>query len=96
MGSEIERVQKKLIARNNPSTKKKEVSDLDRYLIFCFTVIVLYTITGIIFQWITEMELSTALTVGVYGFFGGEITLLAMIKKLKLKRGDDYHERNSF
>ena len=96
MGSEIERVQKKLIARNNPSTKKKEVSDLDRYLIFCFTVIVLYTITGIIFQWITEMELSTALTVGVYGFFGGEITLLATIKKLKLKRGDDYHERDNF
>ena len=86
MKSELEKIQDKLIERNNP--KPKKVSDLDKYLIFCFVVIILYTITAIIFQWLTEIELSTSLTVGVYGFFGGEITLLAMIKRLKLKRGD--------
>lgn len=68
--------------------KKKKLSDIDKYLIFSFTVILLYTIVGIVFQWITGIELSTSLTVGVYGFFGGEITLLAMIKRLKLKKGD--------
>ena len=69
--------------------KHKKMSALDKYLIFCFAVILVYTIVGIIFQWVTEIELSTSLTVGVYGFFGGEITLLAMIKRLKLKRGDE-------
>ena len=67
----------------------KKMSALDKYLIFCFTVILLYTTVGIVFQWVTGIELSTSLTVGVYGFFGGEITLLAMIKRLKLKRGDE-------
>ena len=69
-------------------TKKKK-SDLDKYLIFCFSVIIIYTIIGIVFQWVTGIELSTSLTIGVYGFFGGEITLLAMIKRLKLKKGDN-------
>ena len=69
--------------------EKKKMSTLDKYLIFCFTVIIIYTIVGIVFQWITTIELSTSLTLGVYGFFGGEITLLAMIKRLKLKRGDE-------
>lgn len=91
MKSEIEKIQEKLIERN--STKSKKKSDLDKYLIFCFVVIILYTVTAIIFQWLTSFELSTSLTVGVYGFFGGEITLLAMIKRLKLKKGDTDNER---
>lgn len=70
-------------------TEKKKISTLDKYLIFCFTVIIIYTVVGIVFQWTTGIELSTSLTLGVYGFFGGEITLLAMIKRLKLKRGDE-------
>ena len=90
MKSELEKLQDKLIERNSP--KPKKTSDLDKYLIFCFVVIILYTVTAIIFQWLTEIELSTSLTVGVYGFFGGEITLLAMIKRLKLKRGDSDNE----
>lgn len=66
----------------------KKMPTLDKYLIFCFTVILIYTVVGIVFQWVTSIELSTSLTLGVYGFFGGEITLLAMIKRLKLKGGD--------
>ena len=94
MKSEMEVLQEMLIERNSKAKKdKKKTSDLDKYLIFCFVVIILYTVTAIIFQWLTEIELSTSLTVGVYGFFGGEITLLAMIKRLKLKRGDTDDER---
>ena len=85
---DLRRLQNKLKERNNP--KKKKLSDIDKYLIFSFAVIILYTVTAIIFQWVTDMELSTSLTVGVYGFFGGEITLLAMIKRLKLKKEDNY------
>ena len=84
--TEIEQLQDKLIKRYVDKKQKKALSTLDKYLIFCFTVIILYTIVGIVFQWITGAELSSSLTVGVYGFFGGEITLLAMIKRLKLKR----------
>ncbi len=88
MGNELEKLQKKLIKRNSPPEPKR-MSDIDKYLIFCFVVITLYTVTAIIFQWLTTIELSTSLTVGVYGFFGGEITLLAMIKRLKLKKEDN-------
>lgn len=66
--------------------KRKQLPDLDKYLILCLSVVIIYTIVGIVFQWITGQELSPALTAGVYGFFGGEITLLAMIKRLKLRR----------
>lgn len=89
---DLKRIQDKLKKRNESSKKKKKISDLDKYLVFCFVVIILYTVTAIIFQWVTDMELSTSLTVGVYGFFGGEITLLAMIKRLKLKKEDNYEQ----
>lgn len=88
---DMERIQQKLIKRNGTKPSKHK-SDLDKYLIFCFVVIILYTVTAIIFQWLTSFELSTSLTVGVYGFFGGEITLLAMIKRLKLKKEDNYEQ----
>lgn len=87
---EMRKIQEKLLKRNGKESSSKRKSDLDKYLIFCFVVIILYTVTAIIFQWLTDMELSTSLTVGVYGFFGGEITLLAMIKRLKLKKETNY------
>lgn len=80
---------KKLTGIEQLKKQNKKMSTLDKYLIFCFTVILIYTVVGIVFQWVTSIELSTSLTLGVYGFFGGEITLLAMIKRLKLKRGDE-------
>ena len=80
---------RKLTGIEQLQKQNKKMSTLDKYLIFCFTVILIYTVVGIVFQWVTSIELSTSLTLGVYGFFGGEITLLAMIKRLKLKRGDE-------
>lgn len=82
-------MRKKLTGIEQLQKQNKKMSTLDKYLILCFTVILIYTVVGIVFQWITGVELSTSLTVGVYGFWGGEITLLAMIKRLKLKRGDE-------
>lgn len=79
---------KRLTGIEQLKKKSQKLPTLDKYLIFCFTVILIYTVVGIVFQWVTGIELSTSLTLGVYGFFGGEITLLAMIKRLKLKRGD--------
>lgn len=63
----------------------KNVNKIDRYLRFSIAIIVIYTIIAIIFQTFTRMELSTALTGGVYGFFGTEIGACAFVKIFKDK-----------
>lgn len=67
--------------------KNKKLSDLDKYVRLCLSSIIIYTIVAVIIQTFTEQELSTTLTTCFFAFFGGEVFLLAMIKKLKLKEG---------
>ena len=67
----------------------KKMKDLDKYVVFCFTNIIIFTITAIVVQVTTSMELSSTLITCFYGVFGGELLVLAMIKKLKLKKGGD-------
>ena len=67
--------------------QKRKIPALDKYVVFSFVCLILFTITEIIVQAITGME-QTALITGFYGCFGGELLLLAMIKRLKLRRGD--------
>lgn len=66
---------------------KKKLPDLDKYLIFSFTVLILYTFAEFITSTITGVS-HDALTVALFGAFGGETLLCAIIKKHKLKRGD--------
>ena len=66
--------------------KIKKLSALDKYCIFSFSVMIIYTITELIISSITEITHDT-LTTCLYGAFGGELLLCAMIKRLKLKRG---------
>ena len=73
---------------------KHKPKDLDRYVKLCLMVLILYTIVGIVVQIITSQEVSPTLTTCVYGSFGGELFLLAMIKKLKIKRGDSNDGNN--
>ena len=67
--------------------KKKKLSDLDKYVRLCLSSIIIYTIVAVIIQTLTEQELSSTLTTCFFAFFGGEVFLLAMIKKLKIKEG---------
>lgn len=65
--------------------KNKKISALDKYIIFSFTCIIIYTITE---HWLL---IKTGLTLDLltslfYGVFGGEILVCALIKKLKLKQ----------
>lgn len=60
--------------------KEKKANKLDKYLRFSISVIVVYTLVAIVFQYITGIELSTTLTTGVYGFFGTEIGACAFVK----------------
>lgn len=71
--------------------KKKKLPDLDKYIIFSFVVMLLYTIAEFIVSSITGISHDT-LTTCLYGAFGGELLLCALIKRLKLRRegNNDY------
>ena len=71
--------------------QNKKIKDLDKYVVFCFANIIIFTITDIVVQVTTGMELSSTLITCFYSVFGGELLMLAMIKKLKLKKGEDGH-----
>lgn len=67
--------------------KKKKLSGLDKYIIFSFACIIIYTITEHILL-IKTGETLDILTTLFYGVFGGEIFTCALIKKLKLKQNE--------
>ena len=83
--NDLERLQKKLIKRNGEAKKEKKLSALDKYLIFSFTCLIVFTVVMIIVQTITGMTQDT-LTTCFFSAFGGELLLCAMIKRLKLKK----------
>lgn len=66
----------------------KKLSGLDKYCIFSFTCLILFTIVMIVVQTVTGTTQDT-LTTCFFGAFGGELLLCAMIKRLKLKRTDN-------
>ena len=94
MKSDIERLQKKLIERNSKESNKKKhkFSDLDKYVIFSLTSVIIFTIIAIIYQWFHDMELSSTLITCFFACFGGELLMLCMIKRLKLKKGEEYND----
>lgn len=81
---DMKRLQNKLIERNSP--KKKGLSALDKYVIFSFANIIVFTIIALVYQFITANELSGTLITCFFGVFGGELLMLCMIKRLKLKK----------
>ena len=85
---DLERLQKKLIKRNGEAKKEKKLSALDKYLIFSFTCLIIFTVVIICVQTITGFTQDT-LTTCFFGAFGGELLLCAMIKRLKLKKEDE-------
>ena len=64
---------------------KKELTDLDKYLIFTFTTLIIFTIAILLIYVFTRDE--PAVLVGCFfTAFGGEIFLCARIKKYKLHK----------
>lgn len=72
----------------NLSAKIKKLSALDKYCILCLTCMICYAIIAIIYQFNYHEELSPTLTTCIYSGNGVELFLLAMIKRLKLKKED--------
>jgi len=64
--------------------EKKKVNTLDKYVIFCFVVLIVYTIAHTIIFYKTGVE-ATVLTMAVYTLFGEELLLLFLIKRHKLQ-----------
>lgn len=64
---------------------RQKKSNLDKYLIFCFSVLLIYTVAHTIIFYITGQEAST-LSVLVFGVFGtSEPIICGLIKLFKLK-----------
>lgn len=63
--------------------KKKRLNTLDRYIIFCFSFITIYTIVHTIIFAITGLE-AKVLDRLVFALVGTEILLCFLIKRFKL------------
>lgn len=63
----------------------KKMADLDKYIVFSFSVMLVYTALEFTFSTLTGITHDT-LTTCLYGAFGGELLLCALIKRLKLRR----------
>lgn len=57
---------------------------LTKYVVFSIATLIVYTIVCLVFLGL-DKPLDESLTQGVFGFFGGEIVLCALIKLFKLK-----------
>ena len=73
--------------------KRRKLPALDKYVIFAFSCLLTFTIAMIVVQAITGITQDTLITC-FFASFGGELLLCAMIKRLKLKRGDNDGEIN--
>lgn len=65
----------------------KKLPDLDKYILFSFGVMLLYTLAEFIVSTATGISHDT-LTTCIFAAFGGELLMCAMIKRLKLKKID--------
>lgn len=63
--------------------KKKKLNTLDKYIIFCLTFLVLYTIAHTVIFALTGLEAKVLDTL-VYAAFSGEMLYCFLIKKFKL------------
>ena len=65
---------------------RKKMPAMDKYVIFSIMAILTYTVVAVVLFTFWQVEMDT-LTTCFYGFFGGEVFSLALIKVFKLKRG---------
>lgn len=83
---ELKRKRQKAIRKQERrrQRKKKKLKGLDKYVIFCFVSIIIYTIAQTVVTIKTGVESST-LTTCFFSVFGGEVLICALIKRFKLK-----------
>lgn len=70
--------------KKHNENQKTKLSGLDKYLIFSFAMITIFTIVQTIITAVTSVEQSTLIT-AYFTVYGGEVLMCALIKRLKLK-----------
>lgn len=70
--------------KNMVTRKTKQLHSLTKYVAFSIAIVLVYTVAEFIISTLTGVSHDT-LTVALYGFFGGEITIAGLIKIFKLK-----------
>lgn len=92
---ELKRKRQKAIQRQERrhQKKKKRMKGLDKYVVFCFVSIIIYTIAQTVVTIRTGVESST-LTTCFFSVFGGEVLICALIKRFKLKTESKESEEN--
>lgn len=81
----------KAVQKQERRRRRKKLKGLDKYVLFCFACLILYTISQTIVTIKTGVESST-LTTCFFSVFGGEVLLCALIKRLKLKNDEKKDE----
>ncbi|MBR2554204.1 MAG: hypothetical protein IKE94_05000 [Aeriscardovia sp.] len=71
---------------------KKKLPALDKYVIFALTSLMIFTIIAIVYQFVSGQELSSTLITCFFSSMGGELLMLCMIKRLKLKKEGEQNE----
>ena len=79
---------------SKPPSKKK-LHDLDKYLIFAFTSLIIYTVISLYLFYKTGSE-PAVLTGCFFAAFGGEILMCALIKRLKLHKEVKDHDKSGY
>lgn len=79
--------------RITQKTKKRKLPALDKYVIFSFACLLIFTAVSIIYQFVSDDAISDSLIIAFFGVFGGELLMLCMIKRLKLKKGEKEDEQ---
>jgi len=95
----IPRVENSDLVSKSPShnvreqkVSKKKLNDLDKYLIFAFSNLIIYTIVAFFLFYKTGSE-PAVLTGCFFAAFGGEVLMCALIKRLKLhKEAREVHD----
>lgn len=67
------------------SGRRRKMRSLTKFVVFSLAMIILYTITAIIYQWVSGQELSSTLTTCYFACFSGEVLSASLIKIFKLK-----------
>lgn len=73
---------------------KKKISDLDKYCLFCIIFFTAYVIIEVTTSCLTGVS-HDRLTEAVQWFAAGELFFCAMLKRLKLKKGDNINDKDN-
>lgn len=72
--------------------RKKHIPSLTKFVVFSLSMVILYTIIAIVYQWVSGSELSPTLTTCYFACLGGEVLSASLIKIFKLKEEDKQNE----